>query len=181
MKSCQWPVLLDSRGQMVPEIALAGRSNVGKSTLVNMLARQKKLAFVSTRPGKTQCLQFFAIGKRALLVDLPGYGFAAAPSSVQNGWSLAVDEYLNQRTSLKKLYILLDIRRDPSNDDRRLFEWAASRPLICLPVFTKNDLLTKEESGARREKIISTLGLPKKFLALPAPRRVIWHELVGAL
>lgn len=173
-----WPNPLDPSGRPLPEIALAGRSNVGKSTFLNLLAGQK-IAKVSSTPGKTQRIHFFQ-AKKWVLVDLPGYGYAKAPLSLQAKWSEAIHSYLTTRASLKKLVLLLDIRRDPSPDDLQLLEWASQNPsLELLPVLTKTDLLSKNECERQTKKLMEALLLfnLKIPLSVPAPRKVVWNRL----
>lgn len=171
-----WPVLT------LPEIALAGRSNVGKSTFLNLLAG-KKLAKVSSVPGKTQRMQFFQ-AEGCVLVDLPGYGYAKAPAAAQAEWSEAVHAYLEKRAQLKKLLLLLDIRREPSEDDLQLLDWAAGNPgMKLLPVLTKTDLVSKTECEKQTKKILDALApynLIEIPLSVPAPRKIVWKR-VGKL
>ena len=106
-----------------PEIAFAGRSNVGKSSLINVLVNNKKMARTSSTPGRTQAINFFEIGSRMYLVDLPGYGFARVPLKVKKSWGKMVESYLRNRPNLKALVVILDIRRDPSSSDMDLLGW----------------------------------------------------------
>ncbi len=156
-----WPKILSPRGEPLPEIALSGRSNVGKSSLINLLAGQKGLAKISSTPGKTQRLQFFCFDERCVLVDLPGYGYAQAPQKERAEWSQATDQYLNTRTSLKLVLLLLDIRRTPSSDDRNLLLWAVDRGIGILPVFTKTDMVSPAECERLRSQAILYLS-PEK-------------------
>jgi len=174
-----WPRLLAPNGTPLPEIALAGRSNVGKSTFLNLLAGQKALAKVSSTPGKTQRMQFFLGGQRCVLVDLPGYGYAKAPRAMQADWSQAIQNYLETRPSLRLLVLLLDIRRDPSPEDLQLMDWVEKRgALRLLPVFTKTDILSPTECALRKQ----ALGhLFETYLTVPAPRRIVWNQLLRVL
>ncbi len=173
LEPASWPEL------SLPEIALAGRSNVGKSTFLNLLAG-KKLAKVSSTPGKTQRMQFFQ-AKEYILVDLPGYGYAKAPAAAQAEWSEAVHAYLEKRPQLKKLLLLLDIRRDPSQDDLQLADWASKNPkLELLPVLTKTDLVSKNECEKREKQILEALSpynLIEIPLSVPAPRKIVWNRV----
>jgi GTP-binding protein len=182
LEMISWPKILSPQGRELPEIALAGRSNVGKSTLINLLAGQKNLAKVSSTPGKTQRLQFFCYDDRCVLVDLPGYGYALAPQKDRLEWSNAIDQYLHTRTSLKLLLLLLDIRRDPSPDDRNLFLWAQNRALPILPVFTKTDTISAAECEHLRSVTLASLT-DKKIVSicLPDSRRKIWPKLFRLL
>ncbi len=163
----------------LPEIAVAGRSNVGKSTFLNLLAG-KKLAKVSSIPGKTQRMQFFQ-AENCVIVDLPGYGYAKAPAALQAEWSEKVHAYLEERIVLKKLILLLDIRRIPTTDDLQFVEWASRNPSKeLLLVWTKTDLLSKTECERQEKKILEAL-LPYHVteipLSVPAPRRVVWKRV----
>lgn len=148
----EFPVLKDPRGNLLPEIAMAGRSNVGKSSLINHFLNQRKLAKTSATPGKTQLLNFFIIDEEYLLVDLPGYGFAKAPPDEIEKWSRAIDTYINERTTLKLILLLIDSRRDFSKEDRDLAEWAANKQIPVLLIFTKTDKLSHSEKVALSKK-----------------------------
>lgn len=132
----------------LPEVAFAGRSNVGKSSLINSLTGRKKLVKVSARPGKTQGLNFFRVGDHFFLVDLPGYGFAKVPRVMQNNWQTLISTYLEQRQSLCCVVVIMDIRHEPKIQDTQLIEWLKQKAIPCLPVYTKIDKV----SGNQREK-----------------------------
>ena len=178
-----WPRLLTPQGEALPEIALAGRSNVGKSTLINVLAGQKALAKISSTPGKTQRLQFFCFDERCILVDLPGYGYARAPEKQRLEWSNAIDQYLHTRTSLKLILLLLDIRRTPTPDDRNLLLWANERPIQILTVFTKTDMLKPLECERQRSQAIAYLSpdKPIESISVPDSRKRLWSILLRYL
>lgn len=148
----EFPNLKDPKGNLLPEIALAGRSNVGKSSLINHLLGQKKLAKTSATPGKTQLLNFFLIDDKFLLVDLPGYGFAKAPPEEVEKWSRAIDAYLNQRSTLKLILLLIDCRRGVQDDDRTMIEWSQAKKIPLLVIFTKTDKLSRTELDAFMRK-----------------------------
>jgi GTP-binding protein len=135
----------------LPEIALVGRSNVGKSSLINHLLNQK-IARTSATPGKTQLINFFLIDEAFLLVDLPGYGFANAPLEEINKWSEAIDQYLNSRPSLKLLLLLIDCRREFSQEDLALIKWSEHKKIPLLLIFTKTDKLSKSEASVLLKK-----------------------------
>ncbi len=178
-----WPRLLSPQGDALPEIALAGRSNVGKSTLINVLAGQKALAKISSTPGKTQRLQFFCFDERCILVDLPGYGYARAPEKQRLEWSNAIDQYLHTRTSLKLILLLLDIRRTPTPDDRNLLLWANEHPIQILTVFTKTDMLKPLECERQRSQAIAYLSpdKPIESISVPDSRKRLWSILLRYL
>ncbi len=152
----------------VPEVAFAGRSNAGKSTAINILCNQKKLCFASKTPGRTQHINFFSIGGahvgqhrkdetrqdeiRALLVDLPGYGYAEVPGAAKNHWNILLGNYVQKRDQLSALILIMDSRRPFTDLDRQMLEWFAptGRPIHCL--LTKSDKLNRNEAtNALRE------------------------------
>jgi GTP-binding protein len=144
----EFPHLKDPKGKLLPEIALAGRSNVGKSSLINHLFGQKKLAKTSATPGKTQLLNFFVVDEKFLLVDLPGYGFAKAPPEEIAKWSNAIDTYINKRETLKLILLLIDCRRKIERDDEALIAWANAKKIPLLLIFTKTDKISSSELSA---------------------------------
>ncbi len=133
----------------LPQIAFGGRSNVGKSTLLNTLVGQRKLARTSKTPGRTQSLNFFLINNRYYFVDLPGYGYAKAPDSVRLAWGKAVDKYLNGVDNLCGLVFLLDCRREPGEEDLMLLEWVEYRKMAYIMVLTKADKLSRGALAAK--------------------------------
>ncbi|MEI6242472.1 MAG: ribosome biogenesis GTP-binding protein YihA/YsxC [Chlamydiota bacterium] len=127
----------------LPEIALVGRSNVGKSSLINHFLQRKKIAKVSSTPGKTQTINFFLVNDAFFLVDLPGYGFAKAPIALQQKWCSLVDHYIQTRDTLRLLLFLVDSRYPPSKEDALFFTWASQNSAPILLVITKIDTLPK--------------------------------------
>lgn len=148
----EFPTLKDPQGNLLPEIAFAGRSNVGKSSLINHLLNQKKLAKTSATPGKTQLLNFYLVEDKFVLVDFPGYGFASAPLEEIEKWSKAIDAYVNTRATLKLILLLVDSRRDFSKDDLSLMGWADHKKIPLLLIFTKTDKLSTSEKAALLKK-----------------------------
>jgi GTP-binding protein len=150
------PTLKLPSGKHAPEIALIGRSNVGKSSLINTLLYNRSVAKTSSTPGKTQRINFFFIDEEALLVDLPGYGYSKAPKESIEYWSRAIDAYLNTRESLALVLLLLDIRREPCEEDYQIAKWALARGIPFITVYTKSDKVNKSEwpvlSGIRYGK-----------------------------
>jgi GTP-binding protein len=137
-----------------PEVAFAGRSNVGKSSLINCLVQRKKLVKVSQRPGRTQQINFFDLNQAELfLVDLPGYGFAKVPLSVKASWRRMVEDYLEGRPTLACVVLILDIRREPSGDDRMLMDYLRARGLPTILAVTKADKLSNNKRNARLGKL----------------------------
>ncbi|KGO33991.1 MAG: ribosome biogenesis GTP-binding protein YihA/YsxC [Desulfoprunum sp.] len=129
----------------LPEIAFAGRSNVGKSSLINCLIGRKALVKVSGRPGKTQGLNYFLAGDDLYLVDLPGYGFARVSKSMQDGWQDLVTSYLETRSTLRCVVVIIDIRHAPKTQDTQLLSWLKLKGIPYLPVYTKMDKLSGNE------------------------------------
>ncbi|MFH1036089.1 MAG: ribosome biogenesis GTP-binding protein YihA/YsxC [Pseudomonadota bacterium] len=166
-----------------PEVAFAGRSNVGKSSLINTLLRRKKLVRVSSRPGCTQQINFFSLGgDQARLVDLPGYGFAKVPLSVKAGWRRMIESYLTGRPTLKGVVVILDIRREPSAEDLMLLEWLKSLDLAVVLALTKADKLSRNQAAGRLAKLRPVLSpfdqRPVLFSALNGQgREEIWARM----
>ena len=128
-----------------PEIAFAGRSNVGKSSLINTLLGRKNLVKVSSRPGKTQGLNYFLVGRELCFVDLPGYGYAKVEKQMQMGWQALITTYLETRSSLACVVVILDIRHPPKEQDTQLLAWLKTMGIAIVPVYTKIDKLSGNE------------------------------------
>jgi GTP-binding protein len=136
-----------------PEIAFAGRSNVGKSSAINALAGRRRLAFVSKTPGRTQMINFFDLGGAGWLVDLPGYGYAKVPRALRAGWEALVGGYLSSRQSLAGVVALMDARHPLTPHDRQLLEWLQPRALPCLVLLTKSDKLSRAEARRTLDQV----------------------------
>lgn len=130
-----------------PELAFAGRSNVGKSSAINALAGRKRLAFFSKTPGRTQTINFYDLGDRARLADLPGYGYASAPKSLRASWDALIGGYLTGRRSLGAVVLLMDARHPLTANDRQFLEWLRPVPASRLVLLSKADKLTRAERG----------------------------------
>jgi len=141
-----------------PEIAFAGRSNVGKSSLINVLVNRKKLARTSSTPGRTQSINFFRFGETLYLVDLPGYGFARVPVKVRQSWRQMVETYLEHRETLKAVVVILDIRRDPAAGDIDLLHWLNHYQITPIIVLTKADKLSRQQARQRAGLIAGGLA-----------------------
>lgn len=150
----------------LPEVAFAGRSNVGKSSLINTLVQRKGLARTSNTPGRTQLINFFSLNDRISLVDLPGYGFAKVPLAVKKNWGPMVEAYLKERDALRLVVLILDIRREPSGDDLTLLRWLELYRIPVLCVLTKTDKLSRGQAIVRRRQIEKILGPPPDALPL---------------
>src|SRR5450830_382135 len=127
----------------LPEVAFAGRSNVGKSSLLNTLVRRKSFARVSRTPGRTREINFFRINNGFVLVDLPGYGYARVSKEKKSGWKPLIESYLRRTTQLRGIVLLLDIRREPSDDDRAMLDFLAEMEVPTIVALTKMDKLGK--------------------------------------
>lgn len=143
----------------LPEVAFAGRSNVGKSSLINTLLGRKKLAQTSATPGKTRLINFFTVNETLSFVDLPGYGFARVSRAEQETWGPMIETYLRERANLRLVVSILDVRHDPTGRDRDLIEWLRHFGRRHLIVLTKSDKLSRGEALKRRRRIASLLGL----------------------
>jgi len=143
----------------LPEVAMVGRSNVGKSSVINLLTNRKGLARVGNSPGKTRQINFFNLEDKLVLVDLPGYGYAKVSKSEKEKWGKIVEIYLNGRKQLKLILMLVDIRHKPTADDRIMCEWIRSmgKPYIILA--TKSDKITRTHYQKHLREIRDTLGL----------------------
>ena len=157
----------DHPGGELPEIAVAGKSNVGKSSLINYLCNQKKLAKTSGTPGKTRLVNFFLINESFYLVDLPGYGYAKVAKSEQMSWARMIEGYLAQTRHLKAIMILLDIRHQPTANDMMMFNWAAQYGLPVICAATKADKIAKSKRFNQINMIKKTIGYGKGFDIYP--------------
>jgi GTP-binding protein len=146
----------------LPEIAFVGRSNVGKSSLINTLVGRKDLAKTSNTPGRTQLINFFTINEKISFVDLPGYGFAKVSQSVKKNWGEMVEAYLKERQSLALVIFILDVRRHPSKDDLSLGDWFDQYRIPYLYILTKSDKLSNNQITAQKRAIEKDLRLSSK-------------------
>lgn len=151
----------------VPEIAFAGRSNVGKSSLLNLLANRKSLARVSGAPGKTRTINFYRINDEFRIVDLPGYGYAKISKSISENWGDMMEEYFQNRQGLKKVVQLVDIRHAPSAQDVQMYEYLRHYGLDGLVVATKADKVSRNEMQKCMKTIRQTLKLGPDDLVIP--------------
>jgi GTP-binding protein len=171
---------------LLPEIAFAGRSNVGKSSLINTLVKRKGLARTSNTPGRTQEINFFTVNNRFAFIDLPGYGYAKVPEKIRKNWGPMIETYLCERPTLRLVILILDIRRDPSNEDRQLIGWLQCYRLPFLIVLTKIDKVSRNELAARQRLIGKDLELPPtsqpiSFSAKTGEgKEILWREIIKA-
>lgn len=167
----------------IPEVAFSGRSNVGKSSLLNLLTQRDGLAKVSKTPGKTRAVNFFDVGGDWRLVDLPGYGYAKRSKSESEGWRRTIDSYLTDRANLVVIIQLIDSRHDPSSLDLQMMEWLAANDKPTIIALTKADKLGKNPRRTLPTKFKKTwLGeLPWPVVATSAMERTGRGELLAAI
>ncbi len=144
-----------------PEIAFAGRSNVGKSSLINVLVNRKSLVRTSSTPGRTQLINFFDVNGQFTLVDLPGYGYARVPLSVKKEWGPMMEKYLSSRPSLRGVVLIFDIRRTPVAEDRQMLDWLRAYDIPPLLVVTKCDKVSRNERAKQAAVIANSLGVER--------------------
>lgn len=151
----------------LPEIAIVGRSNVGKSSVINFLTGRKSLARVGNTPGKTRLINFFSLEEKILLVDLPGYGYAQVSKEERARWGKIVETYLNKRRQLRLVLMLVDIRHKPTADDRLMYEWlcSAGKPHIILA--TKSDKISRTHYREHVNEIKKTLDIMPDIPVIP--------------
>ncbi len=159
IKSAVWPPQYPPA--VFPEIAFVGRSNVGKSSLINALVGRRSLAKTSNTPGRTQLINFFIINESVSFVDLPGYGFAKVSQAVKKDWGDMMEAYLRERQNLALVILILDIRRDPSPDDLSLRDWLQYYRIPYLYVLTKTDKLSNNQVIGRQRMIERSLAAAK--------------------
>lgn len=145
-----------------PEIAFAGKSNVGKSSLMNSLLLRKNLVKTSSTPGKTRLINFFLTNHSFYLVDLPGYGFAKVPKTMQANWRTLIEEYLSHRQPLKGVVLIIDVRHGPSAQDQQLKEWLDHYQIPTLVIANKIDKLKRNVIHKQQELIMNRLHLKRK-------------------
>lgn len=169
--------------QRRPEIAVAGRSNVGKSSLINCLLRRRGLARVSAVPGRTQLLNFFLVNQDFYLVDLPGYGYAKVPETVRLAWGPLVEAYLEKSRDLRAVVLLLDARQGVTEKDLRMKQLLDELSLDCLPVLTKIDKLRRTERQTRFRDAANALGLgdPRAIIPFSARSEEGRQQLLAAI
>jgi GTP-binding protein len=169
----------------LPEVAFAGRSNVGKSSLLNALVRRKSFARVSRTPGRTREINFFRVNNGFVLVDLPGYGYARISKAKKSEWRPMIESYLRRTTQLRGIVLLLDIRREPSEDDRAMLDFLAEVEVPTIVALTKTDKLSKAAAGEQAAVITRSLALEPEqvipFSAQTGEGRVELLEAIASL
>ena len=171
---------------LYPELAFAGRSNVGKSSLINTLVNRKKLVKTSSKPGCTQLINFFMLNNELSIVDLPGYGYAKVSKKVRAQWGPMVERYLSVRETLRAMVLLIDMRRDPGKEEFGLVDWFEAHRVPYIIVLTKADKLSKTKQQVRIKAIAESLGMEKETL-IPFSSKTrlgrdrVWKELNALL
>ncbi len=163
------------------QIAFAGRSNVGKSSIINALLHRKNLVKTSSTPGKTQLINFFIINGAFYFVDLPGYGYARVPHAVTDSWRPMIEGYLKHAAQLRAVVVLLDVRREPDERDIRLTEWLRHNDIPAIYAVTKADKLNRREAERARRNICSHLGITGSLLLTSAKKGLGIKELWGEI
>ena len=165
-----------------PEVAFAGRSNVGKSSLINTLVNRRRLVKTSSTPGRTQLINFFNINDRLMLVDLPGYGYAKVPEAVRRKWGPMIETYLSTREVLRGVVVIMDIRRIPGQGETDLLHWLDRFRIPAVPVITKADKLSRPKQDKARAAIARKLSVePADLILFSAKSRLgkeaVWEAL----
>ncbi|MGD8880714.1 MAG: ribosome biogenesis GTP-binding protein YihA/YsxC [Desulfobacterales bacterium] len=168
----------------LPEVAFAGRSNVGKSSLINTLVNRKRLVKTSATPGRTRLINFFEINQRIGFVDLPGYGYANVPESVKKTWGPMIETYLSTRKVLKAVVVILDIRRTPRQEELNLLSWLHHYSIAGILVLTKTDKLSKNKQAQKHNLIAQILEIDKNdFILFSAKSRrgrdALWRAILS--
>jgi len=169
----------------LPEIAFAGRSNVGKSSLINTLVNRRHLVKTSSTPGRTRLINFFNINQDLIFVDLPGYGYARVPAAVQKKWGPMIESYLTGRRTLKAVVLIMDARRSPGTREADFIDWLDYHGIAAVLVATKTDKLAKTKMAKQHADIARSLGVEKKDLILFSAktrrgREMLWDSILSA-
>lgn len=151
----------------LPEIAFAGKSNVGKSSLINGLMNRKSFARTSATPGKTQTINFYNINQELYLVDLPGYGYAKVSEQEKKKWGQMIERYLHQSKQLRAVFLLIDIRHAPSANDKMMYDWILSQGYQPIIIATKLDKLKRSQVQKQIKVVRQGLGLSKDSILIP--------------
>lgn len=168
----------------LPEIAFSGRSNVGKSSLINSLLNRKKLVKVSSNPGKTRLINFFLVNEQYILVDLPGYGYAAVSKSEKQAWGKMIEDYLANRENLKNVVLLVDIRHEPTADDKLMYDFLKYYRRSVIVVATKLDKINRSSITKNLNLIKQKLGIDENDILMPyssethAGREELWKVIL---
>lgn len=150
-----------------PEVAFAGKSNVGKSSLINALMNRKSLARTSAQPGKTQTINFYNVNDEIYFVDLPGYGYARANEEVKAKWGKMIEDYLHKSKQLKAVFLLIDIRHEPGENDRIMYEWIVKQGFYPIIIATKLDKIKSSQVAKQVKLIRNALGTLPDTIIIP--------------
>ena len=169
----------------LPEIAFAGKSNVGKSSMINALMNRKSYAKTSSQPGKTQTINFYNINNVFYCVDLPGYGYAKTSEETRAKWGKMIEKYLNKSKQLKQVFLLIDIRHAPSANDKQMYEWIVYQGYNPIIIATKLDKINRSQIQKHVKIVKEGLGLPKDGIIIPFSSQTkqgleqIWEVIDG--
>ncbi len=152
---------------LYPEMAFAGRSNVGKSSLINALTNRKSYARTSGQPGKTQTINFYNINDRLYFVDLPGYGYAKISAELKLKWGKMIERYLKTSNQLKLIFLLLDIRHEPSANDKQMYDWICAQGMKPVIIATKLDKISRGQVKRQTELLRRGLGTTEETMLIP--------------
>ena len=172
---------------VLPEFAFAGKSNVGKSSMINALVNRKSFARTSSEPGKTQTINFYNVNKELYLVDLPGYGYAKTSMETREKWGKMIERYLHYSKMLKQVFLLVDIRHEPSQNDVNMYDWIKYQGFSPVVIATKSDKLNRSQLPRQVKLVRDTLGMEKEEILIPFSaenkqgRDEIWEVIKGAL
>ena len=150
-----------------PEVAFAGKSNVGKSSLINALVNRKSFARTSSEPGKTQTINFYNVNNEVYLVDLPGYGYARTSMETREKWGKMIEKYLHTSKMLKYVFLLVDIRHEPSANDVNMYDWIKYQGFTPVVIATKADKLNRSQIPKQVKLVRETLGMGKEEILIP--------------
>ena len=171
----------------LPEFAFAGKSNVGKSSLINGLMNRKSYARTSSQPGKTQTINFYNINEKLYFVDLPGYGYAKVSLELRAKWGKMIERYLKKSNQLKLIFLLVDIRHEPSQNDKDMYDWIVHNGFMPIVIATKLDKINRSQIAKQSKLIRTSLGMPKEGILSPFSaetkqgREEIWAKIEAEL
>ncbi len=171
----------------LPEFAFAGKSNVGKSSLINGLMNRKSYARTSSQPGKTQTINFYNINEQLYFVDLPGYGYAKVSMELRAKWGKMIERYLKKSEQLKLIFLLVDIRHEPSENDRDMYDWIVHNGFQPVVIATKLDKINRSQIAKQTKLIRTSLKMPKEGILIPFSaetkqgRDEIWQRIEALL
>ena len=172
---------------LLPEFAFAGKSNVGKSSLINGLMNRKSYARTSSQPGKTQTINFYNINEQLYFVDLPGYGYAKVSMELRAKWGKMIERYLKKSEQLKLIFLLVDIRHEPSENDRDMYDWIVQNGFQPIVIATKLDKINRSQIAKQSKLIRTSLKMPKDGILIPFSaetkqgRDEIWEKIEALL